>query len=336
MPRVSIPTMVRDSQTSVRGRAPVFVVGCPRSGTTLLYHMLLSSGSFAIYRAESVMFNVIEPRFGDLSVESSRRRLLDAWFESRLFTASGLEKDAIGAKVMDECRNGGDFLRIVMSEIARRQGVQRWADTTPDHLLYLKRIKQTIPDALVIHMIRDGRDVALSMEKLGYIRPMWWDRTPAKMAAALYWQWAVTKGRNAGRALGSDYMELHFEDLVREPHKTLAGVSKFIAQDLNYEQIRRVGIGAVRVPNTAFEDEGVDPVGRWRKGYSDEELAMFEGLTGRTLVENGYELGAGPGTRRASIKMRRDAYTRYFDMKLFLRSRTPLGRLLVTRDLSWA
>jgi hypothetical protein len=298
--------------------------------------MLLSSGSFAIYRAESVMFNVIEPRFGDLSVESSRRRLLDAWFESRLFTASGLEKDAIGAKVMDECRNGGDFLRIVMSEIARRQGVQRWADTTPDHLLYLKRIKQTIPDALVIHMIRDGRDVALSMEKLGYIRPMWWDHTPAKMAAALYWQWAVTKGRNAGRALGSDYMELHFEDLVREPHKTLAGVSKFIAQDLNYEQIRRVGIGAVKVPNTAFEDEGVDPVGRWRKGYSDEELAMFEGLTGRTLAENGYELGAGPGTRRASIKMRRDAYTRYFDMKLFLRSRTPLGRLLVTRDLSWA
>src|ERR1700722_1044491 len=163
----SITTASGGAQSNARSRVPVFVVGCPRSGTTLLYHMLLSAGNFAIYRTESNVLNLLEPRFGDLSVERNKRRLLDAWFESKLFTASGLNKEEIAAKIMADCRNGGDFLRIVMSEITRKQGVQRWADTTPEHLLYLHRLKETIPGALVIHVSRDGRDVALSMDKLG-------------------------------------------------------------------------------------------------------------------------------------------------------------------------
>src|SRR5438445_5502651 len=56
-----------------RGKAPVFVLGCGRSGTTLLYHMLLSSGNFAIYRTESNVINLLEPRFGDLRDRKSTR-----------------------------------------------------------------------------------------------------------------------------------------------------------------------------------------------------------------------------------------------------------------------
>jgi hypothetical protein len=58
-----------------RSKTPVFVVGCPRSGTTLVYHMLLSAGNFAIYRAESQVFNLLEPRFGDLSIAGHKRAL---------------------------------------------------------------------------------------------------------------------------------------------------------------------------------------------------------------------------------------------------------------------
>jgi hypothetical protein len=334
----TIPALSSNAQASARSQSPVFVVGSPRSGTTLLYHMLLSAGNFAIYRTESSVLNLLEPRFGNLSVEGNKRRLLDAWFESKLFTASGLNNEEIAAKIMSECRNGGDFLRIVMSEVARKQGVQRWADTTPEHLLYLQRIKETIPDALVIHVIRDGRDVALSADKLGYIRRLWWDRTPSKMAAALHWQWMVRKGRESGRELGGDYMEVHFEGLVREPRTLLASVSQFIAQDLDYDGILRVGIGAVNAPNTSFATEGsFKPIGRWRSGYSGEDLAMVEGLVGRTLAENGYEL-ATDGARAlngAGIKMMRAVYTNYFETKLFLKTKTPLGRWFVTRDLSW-
>jgi len=94
-----------------RSKAPVFVVGCPRLGTTLLYHMLLSSGNFAVYRAESQVFNILEPRFGDLNNPRHRRELLSAWYECPLFTKSGLSKEDVDSSIMSECRNGGDFLR---------------------------------------------------------------------------------------------------------------------------------------------------------------------------------------------------------------------------------
>src|ERR1700757_91612 len=223
------PTM-SETQTPTSGRslAPVFVLGCGRSGTTLLYHMLLSAGNFAVYRIESNIINLLEPRFGDLSVPGNKRRMLEAWYNSRLYTLSGLDKDEIAAKIMAECRNGGDFLRIIMSEMCRKQGVQRWADTTPEHILHLHRIKETIPNALVIHIIRDGRDVALSTEKQHWIRPFPWDRSKGLEVAALYWEWIVNRGRAAGKMLGPDYFEVRYEDLVGDPHRILAQLSSFI------------------------------------------------------------------------------------------------------------
>ena len=78
--------------------------------------------------------------------------------------------------MLEDCRNAGDFLRIVMEAIARKQGVDRWAESTPLHLLYLPLIKKLIPEALVVHIIRDGRDVTASLYRIGWIRPLPWDR----------------------------------------------------------------------------------------------------------------------------------------------------------------
>ena len=68
----------RQGETTTRNKAPVFVLGCGRSGTTLLYHMLLSAGDFAVYRAESNAINLLEPRFGDLSVRHNGKRTRSA------------------------------------------------------------------------------------------------------------------------------------------------------------------------------------------------------------------------------------------------------------------
>src|SRR5947207_14047128 len=85
---------------ATKKRAPVFVLGCVRSGTTLLYHMLLSSGGFAVYRAESNAINLLEPRFGDLSVKRNRERLVEAWLNSKLFLRSGLDAEVIKARIL--------------------------------------------------------------------------------------------------------------------------------------------------------------------------------------------------------------------------------------------
>lgn len=317
-----------------RSTAPVFVVGCPRSGTTYLYHVLLSAGNFAIYRAESQVFHLLEPRFGDLSVAGNRRDLLAAWFKSRLFTATGLRAEPLQQRVLGECRNGGDFLRIVMGEMARQQGVKRWAECTPDHVLYLPRIKQTIPEALVIHIVRDGRDVALSMEKQGWPKQLPWDHMNRRMAGAVYWNWMVQTGRTDGSKLGIDYIEVRYEDLVSKPREVLARLSSFVDQELDYDAIQSAGIGSVSRPNSSFREENgsgaFSPVGRWKKFYSEEEAARFESLVGGDVHDN-----LGDAKRPSSnFNFFRAQYEAFFVGKFFLKTRTPLGRYLVTRDLS--
>ena len=157
----------------------MFVLGCGRSGTKFLYHTLLSAGGFAVYFAESNTFNLLGVRFGNLARRANRRKLLDTYYKSNLFERTGLKREDIDERVMNDCRNAGDFLRIVMEAIARQQGVPRWAECTPLHLLNLPLIKRLVPDALIIHIIRDGRDVTASLHRIGWIRPFRWDRSRA-------------------------------------------------------------------------------------------------------------------------------------------------------------
>jgi len=316
-------------------KSPVFVVGSPRSGTTLLYHMLLSAGGFAVYLTESKVFDVVFPQFADLSVKENRRKAFDLWSQSKLFTLTGLDRAEIEARILTECRTGGDFLRIVMEEMARKQNMQRWAENTPEHILYLAQIKKEIPDALVIHMIRDGRDVALSLEKKGWVQPFPWDRGRRTVVAGLYWEWLLEKGREYEKSVGRDYIEVRYEALIAQPVETLTQISRFIDQDLDYQRIQRVGIGSVSEPNTSFEKESQSgafgPVGRWRKDFPPGELAALEELIGPTLQTLGYPLSNSESSRerKAGWPGMRATYRNYWNLKRWLKTKTSLGRLLV-------
>ena len=92
-------------------------------------------------------------------------------------------------------------------------------------------------------------------------------------------------------------------------------------------------------PNTSFKDSsgGFNPMGRWKKGFTPENLAMFEALVGTTLQELGYELGTSDRSLldRADMRRMRAIYRWNFDSKLWLKAKTPLGKVFVTKDLSW-
>lgn len=315
-----------------RANAPVFVLGCPRSGTTVLYHMLLSAGGFAVYRSESHAFDLLASRFGNMKVARNRERLLQSWFRSKFFRVSGLSTDEIGDKIRADCRTAGDFLRLTMEAVAQKQGVQRWADCTPHHLLYIREIKRQIPDALIIHIIRDGRDVALSFAKQGWTRPLPWDHAQELEIAALYWSWIVQQGREQGRSLGNAYVEVRYEDMVADPRKLLAQLSNFIDQELNYDHIQAVGIGAVSSPNTSFQANPsgkFNPVGRWKTNLPAPQLARVEALISERLQELGYPMSQEHRSD-ARVHYLRLVYPRLFAAKVWLKDHTPLGRLADT------
>jgi Sulfotransferase family len=327
---------VMEAVATKKKTAPVFVLGCPRSGTTVLYHMLLSAGDFAVYRAESNVFNLLVPRFRGMRSAEDRRELAEVWLKSKLFRVSGLDPDEISARIVAECHGGGDFLRVVMQEVARKQGVRRWADCTPDHLLYMEEIKRQIPDALFIHIIRDGRDVALSYVKQGWSHPLPWDRSECLGVAGLYWEWMVRKGREQGARLGTDYQEVRFEALITNPRETLKQLGLFVDHDLDYDRIQDAGIGSVRQPNSSFAGEsegGFDPVERWKTKMSSEQMAAFEELVGTFLRDLGYGLfsqaAPGKGLRAARL---RATYLAMFEAKHWMKA-TPLGRLVHLKNL---
>ncbi len=311
---------------------PVFIVGCPRSGTTLLYHMILSSGDFAILPSESDTFSLVAARFPDLTSFRNRQKFLQFWLQTEMFAQSGLKRAEIEERLLNECRSAGHFLRIVMEALCLKQGVRRWAEKTPEHALFIREIKQSIPDSLIVHIIRDGRDAALSLANFGRLHPYFYGGGRSVVPFGVFWKWMVRKGRAAGERIGPDYYELHYEDLVEKPRATLSRLAKFIGHDLNYDRILRVGYGSVRQPDSSFRSTAssgpFSPVGRWRKQYRPEELERFESLVGDCLEEMGYPLATDAGRRRHALDGAVSAfYLSQLGLKQWLKCRTPLRRM---------
>jgi hypothetical protein len=316
-------------------KPPVFIVGCPRSGTSFLYHLLLSAGGFAEFHTQMNVFDVLEPIFGDLSIPNNKKKMMREWLGSKAFRVSGLDAADIETKVMANCNNGSDFLRIVMEEVANKQGVDRWIDSTPTNVPHMMRISRDFPDAQFIHIIRDGRDVALSLDQYRWSRPLPWDRNRSLLAAGLYWEGIVRKGRGFGAVLGPKYLEVRYEELVERQQPALKPVSEFLRHTLDYDRIQRTSVGSVKKPLTAFKEdlkEGrFSPVGRWRNKFPEDQLVWFERLVGNYLVELGYPL-AHPGSvseRSLTVQMLRLEYGSFYDFKQWAKLNTPLSRWMV-------
>jgi hypothetical protein len=317
-----------------RRRCPVFVMGCPRSGTNLLYDALLSSGGFAIYRGRLLVYQVLIPRFGRIDRLENRTKMMAIWLRSKGFRRSGLDGAELTAKVLKNCRSGGDFVSIVMGEIARKQGAGRWAVYDPETVVRVETIKREIPDALFIHIIRDGRDVAMSLRKLGEFNPFPWTRSPRSLEeTALYWEWMVQKGRSYGRHIESDYAEVRYEDFVANPQNTLKDLSKFLDQDLDPDRIRSVALGTMSSTNSSFPEEtayGADnPVQRWKRRLSQEQVASLEWHIGQTLEAVGYSLTTCGSRLKPGVanKFLRSVYPLFLDTKFWLKTNTPMRRL---------
>jgi hypothetical protein len=237
---------------------------------------------------------------------------------------------------MAECRCEGDFLRVQMEQIAYRQGLERWFDQTPDNLLYIRDIDRQIPGSLFIHIIRDGRDVALSYVKQGWSKSLSRDFQSQLLLAGSYWKWIVRRGRHDGHALGSRYIEVRFEQLVENPRETLADLGAFIGERFDCDEAVAKGTGWLQRANTSFPEETdggrLSPVGRWKRILTGQQLHALEAVLSDYLSELGYACTAKSvlaASRRAQVTGVTHQFL--FDTKHWLKSNTPLGRLV---DLS--
>src|SRR6202167_448011 len=91
-------TSLQRGTTVERKNRPVFVIGCHRSGTNLLYDTLLSAGGFAIYRGYLPVYKMLIPRFGSLENPHSRKKIVDTWMRSKGFVRAGVEAGPLSSR----------------------------------------------------------------------------------------------------------------------------------------------------------------------------------------------------------------------------------------------
>jgi hypothetical protein len=180
--------------------SPIFIVGCQRSGTTLLRLMLDSHPRISCGPETGLL--------SDLAVLHGRN--------TEYLRNYGLPDEYWDAKF-------AQFFDHFKTEYALSNGKTRWADKTGKYALSLDYILRLFPTCQIIHMVRDGRDVVASHhDKWGY-----W----SAIKATVKWPRYIDAARSAGAKLGSErYTEVRYEELVREPESTMRTLLTFLQE----------------------------------------------------------------------------------------------------------
>ncbi len=274
---------------------PVFIVGAPRSGTTLVQWMLRSHPAISIPSGESHFIVPLErmaDTFGDLATIAGVTRLLEEMYRRRPYF---LDRDLHGLRfdipalartlVEDRADSVAKIVRRIFGRNALGEGKTRWGDKTPPYTRHLPVIARMFPDARIVHVIRDPRDCVLSM--LARSRDLAIHNT---CVAAETWESFVAAGQRDGRALGPVmYRELVYERLLDDPEGELRVLCDFLGEPysplmLEYRRPQARG-------KTPLLGQGLTAgnAGKWRERMRPAQLAITEAVCGELMRANGYE-----------------------------------------------
>lgn len=196
-----------------------------------------------------------------------------------------------------------DAVRQLYSLYARQRGKRRYGDKTPTFVLHIRQLAALFPEATFIHVVRDGRDVALSL-----LEKSWGPTTISD--AALHWRLHVHRGMQAGRHLERGrYHEIRYEDLVEDPESGARTLCRIVAVDYDPAMLRyfeRADLLLHGLPDAAAHRNVLLPptkgVRDWRSAMDEHDVARFEVLAGRVLDQFGYERTAQPRSTRAQLQ----------------------------------
>ncbi len=277
---------------------PVFIVGAPRSGTTLLRAMLAANPGISI-PPESHFVSYLYKRYaGKLNrwTPAHSRELARDIISDAHFRQWGLDPDRTMESVLAKNpRTFADTVAEFFSTYAAEEGKERWGDKTPHYVFFHRELLHLFPDLRFIHLVRDGRDVACSHLALAREQG---GRLGAKSAAgaAAWWKASVRAGREAAKTLASRYLEVKYEDLVDAPEATLREICAFARLEYDGRMLRYQE--HVRLPRESPYGRPFERVQRplqgrardWRSELTDSDVADFEAVAGSELAAYGYPL----------------------------------------------
>lgn len=300
-------------------KKPVFVVGCDRSGTTLLSLILSQSPDLYVTLESGFIPDLYDLRddYGDFTSAKSRWYFIrdlqrtKATSKTIAFDIFGIS-DTEAENVLSQSApcSYAEAIDALFSKTAQLHDKSRWGNKTPKYVLHLSLLNELFPESKIIHVIRDPRDVTASILKAGW--------TSTVKETALYWNKRVSAGIE-GRSFGEDrYYELKYESLLENPGEKINNIcdwlnigfkNKYIedykkdgnrSSIVNHEELFNL-IGKPIDPSRAYA---------WKNKMSKADVAEIEQVNRKLIKQLGYELSGH------SMPLSRKIYRLAFDTML--------------------
>lgn len=232
--------------------SPIFVVGAPRSGTTLLASMLAAHSRIAC-GPETQFFNklsekhlrraVRDPNWPNRAVQLATSLTLA---EQPVYTLFGHTAEELGDFLAGRAPSEGAVLEALTALYAAKRSKPRWAEKTPNHLLHLSRIRKHYPDAPIVRIVRDPRDCALSMRKLPWA---------SRSVLANGYLWAAWfRESQPFFERDANTFTLSYEDLIAEPERALRSLCAFVGETFQTGMLETQNTGrSVSSPNETWK-----------------------------------------------------------------------------------
>jgi hypothetical protein len=261
---------------------PVFVVGHGRSGTSILTDLIrrhLHVG-FGTESQFFIRYYHQLARYGDLRREGNRRLLVNDLSTERFFVRSrkyGVRLDKERA-VAEAAPSFAGVLTAILRQCAEAQQMTRWGDKTPEYSRHLPILRELFPTAQFIHVVRDGRDVALSGYQVHF-------GPKNAYTAAREWSDLLERVQEfAATVPADDFIEVRYEDLLRSPERVFERLIRFLyIDDPAGDVARAVGPAAASEIRPGNFD-------KWKTQFSTRDRRVFEAMAGAWLERYGYDV----------------------------------------------
>ncbi|MFQ5666587.1 MAG: sulfotransferase [Candidatus Binatia bacterium] len=278
--------------------APIFIVGAPRSGTSLLRNLLNRHPAIALCDETYYFYYVYERRraFGDLADPRARRRLVDRYLATTRIQRLGVDRIDLAATLIREGTSYPAFFAALLRAYAASRHKTRWGDKTPQHTLFADALCAWYPSCRLLHVVRDPRDVVASL-----LRMPW--AAPSVLANARLWLRYTLAAEHCRKR--DNYLLVPYERLVAEPASELKRICAFVAEEYVPEMLVAEQQDASDAWWFARARGPVDPCrkGIWQQQLTAKEVSLVEWLVGPHMRRFGYE----PSRQPASFMTRVEA-----------------------------
>jgi hypothetical protein len=278
---------------------PVFVGGCPRSGTTLLRVMLDAHPELAIPGETRILVDGFRarPRWGNLGDPENRRRVARWVIERKVSRYRRLteDPDELVERMVGAPPTIGSVLSAGFHMYAERHGKERWGDKRPSLVLNLDAVLAMFPDAQFVNIVRDPRAVVASIRRVGRQQGWAWrglaggaDKWESSLRAADRWR----------RRLRADqFHELRYEDLVADPAAVLAPLVAFLELDpVGLDAMLRhhetTAVAGAKLHRLVSRPVTTEPTRTWQRELKPREVAFVESVLGDWMDRYSYERAA--------------------------------------------